>query len=249
MPICAIVRSNQASRDKQQEMTITTGTEMTGSEFLTGRSHAGYQRALRHSRRVRILRFLFPVLSALVIAGFAGVSWLRTMLPDEVAIESTAIEDGKIVMRNPVMTGQNSDGRAYALRAARAVQDLATPDLIVLEEISAEMPVSEGVTGTLQASSGTYDRAGEKMQFTEPLEVQTSSGMVAILQSAEFDIAGGNLVSSDPVSIRTAQSTLVAQSMRMQDKGRTIIFETDIRMTITPSAVRPAGRTDNKVAD
>ena len=32
---------------------------------------------------------------------------------------------------------------------------------------------------------------------------------------------------------------MVAQSMKMQDKGRVIIFQDKVRMTINPSALKP----------
>ncbi|PWW00078.1 lipopolysaccharide export system protein LptC [Hoeflea marina] len=205
-----------------------------------GRSHVEYARALSHSRRVRILKYLLPVLSVIVIVGFAGVSWIGTVLPEGIAIQSTAIEDGKIVMRNPVMTGQNNSEQPYSLKASRAVQDLATPDLIVLEDIVADMPVSDSVSATLTAPRGSYDRAAERMAFTEPFRIETSSGMSAELQTAEVDIAAGSMVSNSPVSVTSPEASIVAQSMRMQDKGRSVVFETGVRMTITPNAVRAA---------
>lgn len=214
--------------------------EMAAAACSAGRSHVEYGRALRHSRRVRVLKYLLPVLSVILIVAFAGVSWIGTVLPEGIAIQSTAIEDGKIVMRNPVMTGQNNSEQPYSLKASRAVQDLATPDVIVLEDIVADMPVSDSISAQLIAPRGSYDRAAERMVFTEPFRIETSSGMSAELQSAEVDIGAGNMVSNGPVSVKSPEASIVAKSMRMQDKGRSVIFETDVRMTITPSAIRAA---------
>jgi lipopolysaccharide export system protein LptC len=45
--------------------------------------------------------------------------------------------------------------------AARAVQDLTAPDVIVLEDILADLPVSDGDQAVLNADSGTYNRTAQ----------------------------------------------------------------------------------------
>ena len=141
-------------------------------------------------------------------------------------------------MQNPVMSGQNSDARPYRMRALRAIQNLATPDVIVLEEIVADLPASGGGEAVLNAAGGTYDRAAQTLMFDQPFTVTTDSGMSAQFQSADIDLAGGAMTTAAPVSIRTEEASVVAQSMQMQDKGRVIIFKDQVRMTIKPSAVR-----------
>jgi lipopolysaccharide export system protein LptA len=49
---------------------------------------------------------------------------------------------------------------------------------------------------------------------------------------------------SDPVSIRSGEASVVAQSMKMQDKGRVIILKDKVRMTINPSAIKSTDRSD-----
>ena len=136
------------------------------------------------------------------------------------------------------MSGQGSDARPYTMRAARAVQDLTTPDVIVLEEIVADLPVSNGDKAVLNALSGTYDRAAQTLEFDQPFTVTTEAGMQADLQSADIDIAGGEMSTSQPVSVRSKEASVVAQSMQMTDKGRVIIFQDKVRMTINPSALK-----------
>jgi len=223
----------------QQHMTTSTVSEMPDSGDYAGRSHAQYRLAQRHSRIVRGLKILLPVLAGLIIIAFVAVSWIETLGPEGVAIESVSLRDGKLVMQNPVMSGQGSDARPYSMRAARAIQDLATPDVIVLEEIVADLPVANGDKAVLNALSGIYDRVAQTLMFDQAFTVTSEAGMKAELQSADIDLAGGNLTTSDPVSIRSDEASVVAQSMKMQDKGRVIIFQDKVRMTINPSALKP----------
>lgn len=186
-----------------------------------------------------------PLSAVLIITAFAAVSWLDSLGPEGVEIESVSLRDGKLVMQNPVMSGQASDARPYSMQAARAIQDLATPDVIVLEEIVADLPVSNGDKAILNALSGVYDRVRQTLVFDQAFTVTSEAGMEAKLQSADIDLAGGGLTTSDPVSIRSTDASVVAQSMKMQDKGRVIIFQDQVRMTINPSALKPKDGVSN----
>lgn len=219
-------------------MTTSTVSELPGSGDYAGRSHAEYKRARSHSRLVRALKILLPLSALLIVLAFVAVSWLGGLMPKGVGIESVAIRDGKLVMQNPVMSGQGSDARPYTMRAARAVQDLNTPDVIVLEDIVADLPVSNGDKAFLNALSGTYDRTAQTMMFDQAFTVTSEAGMSARFESANVDLASGGLTSNAPVSISSGDASVVAQSMEMKDKGRVIIFQDKVRMTINPSALK-----------
>jgi lipopolysaccharide export system protein LptC len=218
-------------------MTTSTVSGIPDSGNYAGRSHVEYQRAKAHSRLVRALKFLLPLSAALVVVAFVVVSWLDNLVPEGVGIESVVIRDGKLVMQNPVMSGQGPGARPYTMRAARAVQDLTVPDIIVLEDILADLPVSNGDQAVLNAASGTYNRTAQTMIFDKPFSVTSQGGMSAQLQSASIDLASGSLTSNAPVSISSGDASVVAQSVQMTDKGRVIIFQDQVRMTINPSAL------------
>lgn len=219
-------------------MTNSTFSDIPDQGDYAGRSHAQYRLARIHSRRVRMLKILLPLSAALVVVVFIAVSWIKGLVPEGVAIESVVIRDGKLVMQNPVMSGQSSNDRFYTMRALRAVQDLANPDVVALEDIVADLPVAEDDTAILKAQSGNYDRNAQTLVFKQPFTVTTQAGMKAELQSADIDLAAGGLVTNQPVSISSPDASVVAQSMEMQDKGAVIIFHDKVRMTINPSALK-----------
>ncbi|WP_412050944.1 MULTISPECIES: LPS export ABC transporter periplasmic protein LptC [unclassified Hoeflea] len=210
-----------------------------------GRSHVEYRRASIHSRRVRILKILLPLASALVVLAFIAVSWVDGLVPEGVEIESVKVRDGKLVMQSPVMSGQTSDGRPYRIQALRAIQDLATPNVVLLEEIVADLPAADGKNATLEAISGSYDRTAQKLRFDQPFTVTDESGFSAQMNSASIDMGSNEMSTSDPVSIRSGEASVVAQSMNIQDNGRVIVFEDKVRMTIKPSAVRSGNGVTN----
>jgi lipopolysaccharide export system protein LptC len=161
---------------------------MPNSGSYAGRSHAEYKRALAHSRLVRLLKVLLPLSAAVVILGFILVSWVDGLVPEGVGIESVVIRDGKLVMQNPVMSGEGPGARPYTMRAARAVQDLTSPDVIVLETIRADLPVSAGDTAVLEAASAIFDRSAQTLVFKQPFKVESEGGFSVEMQSANIDI-------------------------------------------------------------
>ncbi|MEH6690508.1 MAG: LPS export ABC transporter periplasmic protein LptC [Pseudorhizobium pelagicum] len=200
-----------------------------------------YQAALRHSARVRRLRIWLPITAGLISAVFIGVSVIRAYLPEDLSIESARIEDGKIVMERPAIAGRNDDGISYSMTAVRALQDIANPNMITLEDVKAAVPVNEDTIARVVATAGIFDRGTDRMQLTAPFDVNLSNGTTAKFQSADLDVVNGTLDTSDPVAITTEQASIVAQSLKIADKGKTITFAGQVRVNIDATAIRNQG--------
>lgn len=210
----------------------------------SARTARAYRRAVRHSARVRLLKIAFPVLSLVVVLGFVFSSMTTRSLPDNMSVERTAVSNGMIVMDNPELTGEASDGKTFTVNAVQALQSIASPNVITLKSIGAELPVGEDETARVEAESGVYDRAQETLKLDQPFSVTASNGLEVEMQSASFDIAGGSMHSEAPLEIRNGNTSLVAQSVEMRDNGAIIRFEGDVRMTIDPSTLRNSPEDD-----
>lgn len=201
-------------------------------------TNEAYRQAMGHSKRVRRLRVLLPALALAIGAAFIAVSMARAWLPEELQIESASLEDGKLVMQNPAVAGRNRDGISYSMKAERALQDVATPDVITLENIRAQMPVNGTTVATVEATSGIYDRGTNKLNMDTPFTVSLNTGLLARFQSAFLDITGGEMITEQPVSIKTNDASIVAQRLQMTDKGKTIVFEGAVKVMVEPSVAR-----------
>ncbi len=206
---------------------------------LRGLSHAEYRRALRHSWLVRGMKFTFPLVAVLVMAGFFWASIFNAMLPDNFKVDRSVLQDGKLIMSDPVLTGENAAGAIYKVTAARAVQALSDPNNVRLEKISGSFPLGGDRIAQLRAKSARLDRSANIITFDQPFSIDTQEGTRAQMQGARIDISSGRMTTDKPVEISTAKAHIVAQSMRMRDKGKTIEFDHKVRMTIQPSAIRP----------
>ena len=206
-----------------------------------GSGNAAYIAARRHSVTVRRLKILLPLLALIISLSFIAVSVVRTFLPDNLQIESAHIENGKIVMERPAVSGRNRDGINYSMRADRALQDIKNPNLITLETITAAVPLNEKTIARVVAESGIFDRSADQLNMTAPFTIKLSSGMEAHFQSAYLDIKGGEMTTDKPVSIKAKEASIVANSLNITDKGHTVTFSGSVRVNVDPAAIR-----DNK---
>lgn len=204
-------------------------------------ARSAYGDARFHSARVRRLKVLLPVAAVVVSLAFIGVSLIRTYLPENIKIEGAKIENGKVVMEKPAISGRNSDGINYSMLAERALQDIKNPNLITLESIKAAVPIKDDLIARVEATTADYDRATDNLDVKSPFVIVLSSGLKAEFQSAKVDIKGGKLSTHDPVAIQKDGASIVANSLKMTDKGRAITFEGNVRMNVDPSAIRKQG--------
>jgi lipopolysaccharide export system protein LptC len=191
--------------------------------------------AQRHSRRVRILKFAFPILAAVLAGGFLLVSYVMTPVQIAVQAEGSAFVDGKLVMANPKLEGVTKDSRPYAMTAQRAIQDLKTPNVIELEAISAKLPIDVDQWVSIDAPKGIYDRDANTLDVKSAFKVKSTEGLSAAFNSAFVDMAKGSLTTTDPVDITINGTRVQAESMTVAEKGKVFVFEKRVRMEIDPA--------------
>lgn len=197
-----------------------------------------YAKALANSRLVSILKFALPAFGVFIIVGFIAMSYLNTVIVDGVVIESAGIEDGKIVMNNPVLAGQSKEDLPYRLEAERAIQEIGQTSLISLEGIKAELPMNDSETVTIAASEGLFDQEKEFMTFVAPFTVNATNGMVAQFKKGEYDISSGEFSTDENVDIKFTGSHITANSLKMTNSGKDLLFDQNVKMTIDPSLIR-----------
>jgi lipopolysaccharide export system protein LptC len=220
---------------------LQTTTDISHAATAGSGHHDAYKAALAHSRRVRRLRVALPLTAALVSAVFIGVSFVRAYLPENLSVQSAKIEDGKIVMESPAIAGRNEQGISYSLTATRALQDLTNPNMITLENVKAAMPLNQDVIARVSAAGGIFDRSADKLDMTQPFQVNLSNGITANFKSAQLDVPRSTMETSDPVQITTNDAAIVANSMKISDNGKTLLFAGQVQVTLERSALSKEG--------
>ncbi len=202
-----------------------------------------FRRAMRHSRRVRVLRVAVPALLAAVLAGLALTTWLDPMrLLKRLPLDAggLVISGTKITMASPKLTGYTRDQRWYEVTASAAAQDITKPDLVEMKDIHAKLELQDKSTMRLSALDGLFDRKIGVLTLGRDIVLQSTSGLEVRLTNARIDTATGNIVSEQPVEVRMQQGTLNANRLEVTDSGEVVRFDGGVTVKLSAEAVNQA---------
>lgn len=208
----------------------------------SARSAHDFARAHRHSRMVGWLKLGLPAVAALAVVVIIAVFAVSSVRLPSVDLGQTKIEDGKLVMDNPQLSGFDSSQRQYRLSASKAIQDAERPTRISLEKIEAQLPFGDSKFAVIKAGNGVYDAEGKTLQLGGSVAVDTQDGMSIRLEDADIDIATGALKTARPVVVDTGRAVVSSEALVVEDKVKRIVFQDRVRMTIRPGgAAEQAG--------
>lgn len=207
--------------------------------FITGqRDLQEFDRARRHSNRVRYLKFLLPGLGVFVIAALAGSLIMRNSAVPGLDLGSLSLSDGNLVMENPVLNGTDSKQRPYHLAADKATQSANNPTLVKLDRIKAKLPVDSGDTANIVAGNGKYDSKAKTLYLGGEVFVTTGSGMQMQLEDADLDIEAGRLATQKSVIVKSKEADISAGGLLVENNGDLIVFDQKVRMTLYPAQAK-----------
>jgi lipopolysaccharide export system protein LptC len=192
---------------------------------------AGVERTVRsagrHSRMVRLLRVLLPLGVVFGLGGYLLFSYLNPLAILDRLPEVTGkigVQGSKITMEAPRIAGVTRDSRAYELTAETAVQDIAKPDIVELQNLRAKMELQDSDVVVITAKSGTYNTKGDSVVLRDHIVVTSANGYNAKLREATVDMKKGVMWSGAPVEIKLPSGNLKANSMEIFDSGDIVRF-------------------------
>jgi lipopolysaccharide export system protein LptC len=204
-------------------------------------SERAFRGAMRHSRRVRILRIAIPAVMAAGLAGLALVSVFNPLrllsyrMPTDFG--TLVISGSKITMEAPRLSGFTRDSRGYEVNAKAAAQDLKKPGIVELLEIRAKVDMQDRSVVELTADDGHYDTKTELLTLGQNILLSSSSGYEGRLSEAKIEIKKGRVVSDKPVEVKMLQGTLNAKRLEITETGAMIRFHGGVKMILTPEAL------------
>jgi lipopolysaccharide export system protein LptC len=201
-----------------------------------GDSERRFRDALRHSRRVRMMRLGIPL--AVVLLG--GVAIIVTTLVDPlralkklpVDLGNLVISGSKVTMQQPRIAGFTNDRRAYEVTARAAAQDLTNPTTVELQEIRGKMDIADQGMVEISARGGIYDTRTEILTLRDEILISSESGSRGRLSEAVVDMHNGSVVSEKPVQISILRGSLEANRMEVRDSGKLVRFERGVTVIL-----------------
>ena len=220
-----------------------TGRHAWQATARTDRS-AVFRRARRHSRLVRLLRFILPAGIAAVVALNMLASYFNPFgaLAGLPGIGKLAISGTRITMDLPRLAGYTRDGRLYEVTAAAAAQDLKRPQFIELQEVRAKVELQNSSTVNISATAGIYDTRGEAIVLRDNVVVSTSDGTEIRLNEAIVDMKKGHVVSNKPVEVLMPTGRIQSEQMEVVEDGAVIYFRGGVKMDMRQQEPARASR-------
>lgn len=225
------------------EQNLPDGQHGSGSSAGGGKSVLadGVRRARRHSALVRTLKLLLPVAAVLIALCFFAYSYIFTPAQISVDLFNTGFKDGKLIMADPKLEGFTRDNRPYRVHAAKAIQSVADTNLVELKDISGRLPISDGNWADVTADDGFYNRDKNTLDIKSNMIVTTTTGVTAKLKSAFVEMKSGTMKTADPVDITMNTSHITADSMKIEDRGRVLVFNQNVKLIMMPQGKKTAG--------
>lgn len=212
---------------------MSAATDFSGGTASRRPLSRAQRTARRHSVLVRIMRWLFPGIGLLILAGMIGLVVLFNVLSGFGASNMMLTSEG-LVMDQPELSGHDGE-RSYKVTATRAIQRLSDPRIIDLETIRADIVLSEDQSAEIIALKGIYNNAAETLRLYDGIQLEWSEGYKVDLVEVEVDLNNGALSTSEPVSIRSDQGHVRAGKLDYDQAKGVVRFSDGVKMTLNPA--------------
>jgi lipopolysaccharide export system protein LptC len=201
----------------------------------------GFKAAHRHSVWVRLFRRVAISGSLVAISLISAAALLNpaTRLPGDISVGRAALEGTKITLDFPKISGVQTNGRPFEIKARSGIQDVKAPDIIELLGIDSKIGAADASTTWVSAARGIYDSVHDKMSLEGDIRIKSSSGYDIWLRTARIDFTTGGLVSEEPVKVILDGGTIDANQLDVSDNGHKVSFGGEVTSMIDSRAGKP----------
>lgn len=205
-----------------------------------------FRAAARHSRGVRVLRVVLPLIAVLAVAGAGLVAWLNplrmlTGLP--IKAGPLIVSGSKVTMQAPRLSGYTQDRRPYNLTAESAAHDLTRPGVIEMERITADVEMEGSGTMKLGARRGIYNSQAGTVSLDEDVVLESVGEYQVRMLDAQVNLGAGSVTTAKRTHVVFKGGEVTGNRLEVTGSGDLIRFDDGVTMIVQPQAdVRPPTR-------
>lgn len=207
---------------------------MADGMAMRGREADKFAAARRHSRLVRRLRWLLPVVVASGSLTFIAYTAARSWVPN-ISIGSIALQGTSVIMSKPHLSGFDANRRPYDLVAERFISNITTPKKIGLEMMNARLEMAANGWARVTADTGLYDGDADTFHAEKNVHVISSLGYEAFMKDADVDVKQNTIDTQQPVEVRNGDNRIFADRMRSTGGGEVIVFDGHVHVLLVPT--------------
>lgn len=212
---------------------------------MTAATRPSYQRLVRRNRTVNVLRFVVPLVGALVLGGLMAQIYLAS-LGGRFGIDQMSITPDSVAIDAPEYVGALADGSAYRVWAETARATAERSDLIDLTRARLVINRIDGVQLVMEAESAQLDTTNQLTLVPGRTEVSDSTGTTGTLDDSIFDWHSQVLTTRGPVAVDYADGSSVRAQGLVYDAANIVwTFERSVvTLPETPGEDEPEVRGD-----
>lgn len=187
-------------------------------------------KARAHSRFVRFLRVLLPLIMVGVIGALAGLVIAHAVRRHAAAHQDAATP---IRMTNPHFFGRDNQGRAFTLGARQAARDAAALQVVLLDFPNLILDVGGPHPSNLSADSGIYHEDTRMLFLRGHVRGANATGARFATDNAVINTRTGSVVGPGALGAENGQGSVTSNSYDVLNKGETVIFKGGVHARLT----------------
>jgi lipopolysaccharide export system protein LptC len=190
----------------------------------------------RYSRTVNLLKYGLPVVAllvVLVVIGWPGVQ--RETEGFRLTFSSfVQDQDGAPGMLNARFVGSDKANRPFVITAESARQNPKHEGFVRLNNLQADLTLSNGVWLTMTASQGDYNSDVRSLLLAAPVDIFSDVGYEFHAGDTTVNLKENEARSDQPVNGQGAFGNIQANSFVMSESGQRMKFIGDVKMLLMP---------------
>jgi lipopolysaccharide export system protein LptC len=179
-----------------------------------------FDSAMRHSSRVRFLRWALPV----VIVVGVGAYFLSANLPGAnlpIDFDNVVVNGEGIVVNNPRVI-RAEEGQSYEVAAERAIQPTGNPNQLRLEGVTATYEFPGGDVAHFTAPAGEYDGDAQVVTLSGGVTMTIGENVQLQLETVTVDVSNNTITTDQPFELNAGNFTVRGTNLQMTPENMRI---------------------------
>jgi lipopolysaccharide export system protein LptC len=199
--------------------------------------------ARRYSVFVKFMKGLLPLAAlGLGVAVLAYALQPRENNRITLTFERLNEIEGDLAMVNPRLTGTDNSGYPFVVTATSAMQEGRGSDVVRLENVSADITLSDGTGLHVTAAKGVVDTKRYVLDVSGGIRLTSDDGYDARTDSAVADLKAGLVRGDKPIDATGKFGRISAQRFALNRDARQLRFSGNVRMLLNRVEAAPAPR-------
>ncbi len=226
------IRLDCGCMDDQRDAEVieVMNRQIDGATLWAPRRQLTLDQARRRSAHVKLLRYALVGCAAAAIGLFLGFVLRSAIIQETGPVRVN--EDEVVTMVNPRFTGRDGAGDIFTITAEAAT--LRRTDRAAVDLSAPILRDSEGAE--LTAPSGFYDRDAGILELYDDVRIRNDAGYSFVAQGARVHVKEGRIEGLSPLEGKGPMGDIRADSYRVLDGGKRVIFEGNVRTVIYPQS-------------